>query len=69
VPVRDPVAPGVKVMEIVQLPPAASVAGLTGQLFVGEKSDKLLETLAMVTAEERPFFTVTVLAVLVVPSG
>lgn len=31
VPVRDPSALGVKVTEMVQLPPAASVAGLTGQ--------------------------------------
>lgn len=31
VPVRDPVALGVKVTEMVQVPPAASVAGLTGQ--------------------------------------
>ena len=34
VPVRDPSALGVKVIGIVQLAPAARVAGLTGQLLV-----------------------------------
>lgn len=33
-PVRDPMAPGVNEIEIVQLAPAASVAGLPGQLLV-----------------------------------
>lgn len=34
VPFRDPSALGVKVIEMVQLAPAAKVAGLTGQLLV-----------------------------------
>ena len=36
VPLRAPRAPGVKVIEIVQLAAAARVAGLTGQLLVSE---------------------------------
>jgi hypothetical protein len=38
VPARAPTAVGVKVTLIVQFPAAASVAGLTGQLFVCAKS-------------------------------
>src|SRR6267143_1162160 len=63
------VVAGVKVTLIVQLAPAARVAGDKGQVFVSEKSDPLApekEILVIVKATFAPLVRVTVWAALVV---
>lgn len=63
------VVAGVKVTLIVQLAPAARVAGDKGQVFVSEKSDPLApekEILVIVKATFAPLVRVTVWAVLLV---
>jgi hypothetical protein len=68
---RPPFAEGVNVTLSVQLAPAASVVGLSGQVFVCAKSAALAplsEMLVMVSAAEPLFVSVTVLAALVVPT-
>src|ERR1700756_2087691 len=66
VPVRDPSAPGLKDTAIVQLAPAAKVAGLMGQLWLAAKSARLVEMPGTVIPELWPFFKVTFLIMLVV---
>src|SRR5438552_2932056 len=68
---RDPVAAGVKVTLIVQVPLAARVEGLTGQLFVWPKSPGLVPVkpmLVMVSAVPLGFESVTAWAALVAPT-
>jgi hypothetical protein len=69
VPFRVPWRLGVKVTEIVQLAPALSVAGLTGQLLVSLKSARFVLILLMVMAELCPFFSVTLWTELEVPAA
>ena len=68
---RPPFAEGVNVTLSVQFAPAASVFGLSGQVFVCAKSAAfvpLTEMLVMVSAAEPLFVSVTALAALVVPT-
>ncbi len=68
--VRVPVAEGVKVPEMVQLAPAASVLGLTGQVLVCAKSAALVPVRLMPVIESAAvpvLVRVTVCAALVVP--
>src|SRR5262245_21022195 len=70
--VRAPAAVGVNVTEIVQLAPAASVAGLSGQLLSWAKSPALAPASPMleITSGARPeFVNVTLCAALVVPTS
>ena len=67
---RDPVAVGVKVTLMVQVPLAAKVEGLTGQLLVCPKSPGLVPVkpmLAMANAVPLGFESVTAWAALVLP--
>src|SRR5205823_3671622 len=68
---RDPVTDGVKVTLMVQVPLAARVEGLMGQLLVCPKSPGLVPVkpiLVMVNAAPLGFESVTALAVLVMPT-
>ena len=68
---REPVAVGVKVTLIVQVPLAARVEGLRGQLLVCPKSPGLVPVkpmLVMVSAVPLGFESVTAWAALVVPT-
>ena len=68
---RVPVAAGVKLTLMVQLPLAARVEGLIGQLLVCPKSPGLVPVkamLVMVSAAPLGFESVTALAVLVMPT-
>ena len=68
---REPVAVGVKVTLMVQVPLAAKVEGLRGQLLVCPKSPGLFPVkpmLVMVSAAPLGFESVTALAVLVMPT-
>lgn len=69
VPVRVFNAVGANVTEAVQLPPAASVLGLRGQVDVTEKSVRLLLMLVIVRAVDWLFVNVTVCGKLDVPSA
>src|SRR2546425_8303755 len=69
---RLPAAVGVKVTEIVQLAPAASVLGLSGQVFVWAKSlafAPLTATVLIVSAAVPELVSVTFCAALVVPTA
>jgi hypothetical protein len=68
-PVRVPVAFGEKVTETVQLVPAASVAGPTGQFDANAKSLVLIVVLLIVNADDWLLVTVTTCGGLVVPSA
>ena len=68
---RPPFAEGVKVTLMMQLTPAASVFGLSGQVFVWAKSPAfapLSETLVMVSAAVPLLVSVATCAALVVPT-
>ena len=68
---RDPMAVGVKVTLIVQVPLAARVEGLIGQLLVCPKSPGLVPVkpmLVMVNAAPLGFESVTAWAALVAPT-
>jgi hypothetical protein len=64
---REPNADGVTVTDLVQLLPAPSVDGLTGQLLVCVKSDRLDVMLVIVMAVFWPFFSVMFFDALAVP--